>query len=251
MRALIALLVVLSPLCEAIAGAWPQNPGETFTSQTFRYFATDAKDNPKFERASVAAYAEYGLLETVTLGVELDQGQRLDETGKGLTGGRLGGFVRARVWRGEAGDVASIQVGASTPISGLQIAAAPGEDDAKEYKALLQYGRGFQSEWGTGWAEAAFGFAHQTGGRADEIKFDATLGLRPDENWIALAQLFGTYGLRNAAFAAPDFDVAKVQLSVGRKFLKNRTLIIGVARDVFARGTDKGWEASLSIWSTF
>lgn len=243
----------LSVVRDADAGAWTRTAGEGFTSQSVRYFRTDegSGDAPPFEQLGVSLYAEYGVTDWLTVGLDLDQTQRLDDAGMNAPGGRIGGFARARLWIGEKGDVISAEFGASTPIAGIAIPAAPGGDDADEYRLRLQYGHGFQSEYGNGWAEAAFSLAHLTGGRADEAKLDLTVGVRPNENWITFGQLFVTRSLRNEAFAAPDFDITKVKFSAGRKIWGERTLIIGLARDISTRNVDPGTEISVSFWSTF
>lgn len=236
----------------ADAGAWTRPSGDGFVSRSIRHFRTDGSGaNARFKQLGISVYTEYGLTDTVTIGLDIDQTLRLDEAGMGAQGGRTGGFVRSRLWTGEAGDVFSVQVGGSFPVSGAEFSAAPGGDDAKEIKGSLQYGRGFQSAWGNGWGEIDLGFAHLTGGRADEIKLDLTAGLRPDEDWIGIIQMFGTFGMRNAAFAAPDFDIVKIKASVGHIVFEDRTLLIGISRDVYTRGVDPGLEISISLWSNF
>lgn len=234
----------------ASAGAWTRPAGEGFTSQTFRYFKTTGGETP-FERASLTAYAEYGLFERITVGGELDQGARLDEAMRGQQTGRAAAFVRGRIWSDDAGYVASIQLGGSTPLSGFVSPAAPGGDESDEFEGQIMVGRGFVSDYGNGWAETSLGFSHFTGPRADEAKLDLTLGLRPDENWIALAQMFATFGLQNNAFGGTDFDTVKVQLSIGRKLFGDKTFLLNVARDIHTRNTDPGLEISISVWSSF
>ncbi|MEM7547853.1 MAG: hypothetical protein AAF367_20180 [Pseudomonadota bacterium] len=236
----------------AWAGAWTRQAGDGFTSRTIRYFQTDSGgENARFKELGISVYTEYGVIDPVTIGLEIDQGLRLDIAAKGQQGGRTSAFIRTRLWTGEDGDVFSLQFGGSLPVSGVQSGAIPGGDDAREIKGLMQYGRGFVTDWGNGWAEAALGYAHFTGGRADEIKLDLTTGIRPTENWIGIAQMFGTFSLRDAAFAEPDFDIVKVKLSLGRKIFGNRTLLIGLSRDVYTRGADPGFEVSVSLWSNF
>lgn len=244
--------LVLAFANSAAAGAWTRAADDGFTSQTIRYFATDKGGrNPTFAQAGLNVYTEYGLTDAITIGIDSDQTARTDAAARGLQGGRSGAFIRARIWSGKAGDVISAQLGGSIPLSAAPSSAAPGGDDANEVKGLLQYGRGIQTDYGNGWAEVSGGFAHFTGGRGDEIKLDLTAGLRPDENWIGLVQVFGTFGLRNAAFGATDFDAVKLKLSIGRKIFGDRTLLFGISRDVITRGADPGFEISVSLWSSF
>lgn len=252
-RILCATLLTMLAAEPAGAGAWTRAQGEGFTSQSFRYFSTElsTSSDVDFAQSTVNGYIEYGLLDTLTVGLETDQSLRLDQDGYGQQSGRVGGFVRVRLWDGGADGVASVQIGGSRPITAVRSAAAPGGDDSNEFKGLLQYGRGFETRFGAAWIDGAAGFAHFTGGRADELKLELTAGLRPDENWVAMAQVFVTKGRRNAAFGAPDFDVTKLKASVGRRIFGERTLLIGLQRDVLSRGLSPGWEASLTLWSEF
>lgn len=247
-----AALILLVGADAAVAGAWTRTKGQGFSSTETRYFRTGGAKDERFEQATVSFFAEYGLTEYLTAGLKVEQSTRFDIKGLGAQTGRAGGFARARVWSGEGGGVASIEAGGSIPFGGFQSPAAPDGDDANEFRASALYGMPLSTPNGDGWADGALGFAYFTGGRASEVKLDLTVGLRPTENWVAMAQMFGTLGLRNnRSIVDPDFDVAKVKLSVGRKVFGDKTLLIGLARDVYTRGTDPGWEASVTIWSPF
>lgn len=237
---------------EAAAGAWTRAEGEIFASQTLRYFSTEfsASRDVDFAKAALGFYAEYGLIDGLTLGVEGDQGLRLDDAGFGAQDGRARGFARLRLGQGPWG-VAALEAGGSIALNGFTSPAVPGGDDSREARVALQYGLGFATGLGPGWLDGSLAFAKFIGPRADEVKLDLTLGLRPDENWVATAQVFVTRGLRNAAFGGADFDLAKAQLSVGRRLDARRTLLLGVARDVATRGTSGGYELSLTLWSAF
>lgn len=237
---------------DAAAGAWTKAPGEGFSAQEMRYFRTDKGGDERFAQAGVSIYLELGLIEGVTVGAKIDQNVRVDDPGFGAQSGRVEAFARGRIWQGEAGDVASVEVGGSLPLSGFQSPASPGGESADEIRGALLYGRGFATEWGNGWVDSGIGFSHFTGGRASEIGVDLTLGLKPDENWIAMAQVFATVGLRDeASIADTDYDQVKLKLSLGRRIFGDATLVIGVARDIHTRDTSPGWEATLSIWRPF
>lgn len=247
--AIIAALFVHAP---AQAGPWTRAVGEGFSSQETRYFRTDGPADERFKQSTVSVFLEYGVAEKVTLGAKIEQSIRLDDAGFGAQTGRVGGFARIGVWTGEAGDVAAVEAGFSTPLSGFQSPIAPVGDDADEYRVTALYGRGVQTDWGDGWVDGALTLAHLTGGRADEVKLDLTAGLKPDEDWILIGQMFGTFGLRNEdSIVDPDFDIVKLKASVGYRLFEDKTVLIGVARDVHTRGTDPGWEVSLTVWTPF
>lgn len=247
-----AALILLVGADAAVAGAWLRTEGQGFSSTEVRYFRTGGEKDERFEQATVSFFAEYGLTERLTAGLKVEQSTRFDLKGLGAQTGRAAGFARVRVWSGEGGDVASFEAGGSIPFGGFQSPAAPDGDDSNEIRVSALYGMPLSTRFGEGWADGSLGFAYFTGGRASEIKLDLTVGLRPTENWVAMAQMFGTLGVRNnRSIVDPDFDVAKVKLSIGRKIFGDRTLLIGLARDVYTRGTDPGWEASVTFWSPF
>lgn len=238
---------------EAAAGAWTREPGEGFAAQSTRYFSTgaSASQNVDFARLSVGLYAEYGLFEGVTIGMDVDQGSRMDIAGRGAQDGRAGGFLRVRLGGLDEWDVVSVEIGGSLSLSGLTSPAAPGGDDSSEWRAMALYGRGFETDIGQAWVDASFGFSKFVGDRADELRLALTLGLRPDENWVALAQVFGEKGMRNAAFGGADFDLLKAHVSFGREVEEGKTMLLGVGRDLLTRGTSRGYEVSISVWSLF
>ncbi len=246
-----AAAAALAPPC-VLAGAWTKPPGEGFSSQELRYFETDEGDDRRFAEAGVSIYLELGLVEGMTAGFTIEQNVRTDDNGFGAQSGRVGGFLRERLWRSDAGSVASAEIGGAIPLSGFQTAAAPNADESAEIRGALLYGRGFATEWGNGWVDGSLGFSHFTGGRASEIGLDLTAGLKPDEDWVAMAQVFATIGLRDErSIADTDYDLVKARLSVGRRIFGDVTLLVGVSRDVHTRDTSPGWEATLTIWRPF
>lgn len=249
----LCIIAAALPPGAAEAGAWTRAAGEAFVSQTTRIFSTEptSSRDVEFARSSLGVYAEYGALEGLTLGAEADQGFRLDNAGFGQQDGRARGFARVRLWTGEAGDVASVEAGGSIPLSGFTSPAVPGGDTSYEIRVSALYGRGLETPLGFGWADGILSYAKFVGPRADEIKLDLTLGLRPAAGWVAMAQVFATKGLRNANFGGADFDLAKVQLSVGYQITETRTLLLGAARDVLTRGASDGYELSLAVWTQF
>lgn len=238
---------------EAGAGAWTLAPGEGFSAQSTRYFSTEASASQRvdYARLSVGLYAEYGLFEGVTVGLDVDQGTRMDAAGRGAQDGRAGGFLRIRLGGFDEWDVVSVEIGGSASLSGFTSPAAPGGDDSNEWRVTALYGRGFETDLGQAWLDTGFGFSKFVGDRADELRFALTLGLRPDENWVALAQVFGEKGMRNAAFGGADFDLLKAHLSFGREVEEGKTMLLGVGQDLLTRGTSGGYEVSLSVWSLF
>lgn len=244
---LVAAAVLLSG-----GGAWTRAEGELFVAETVRYFSTEATTSRRvdFARASTGLYAEYGALEGVTLGFDLDQGGRLDEFGAGAQDGRAGALARARLWTGASGDVVAAELWGTMSLGGLTAPAA-GADRSREVRLMALYGRGLETPLGGGWLDAGIGLSKFIGPRADQIRLDLTFGLRPDDKWLAMAQFFGEFGLRDAGPGGSDFDLGKLRLSLGREIGGGKTLLIGLARDVITRGTQPGYELSATLWTSF
>lgn len=251
-RILTCLAVLAASHGRADAGPWTRSPGEGFSSQEFRYLRTDAEGDDAFASASVSLYAEYGVTPDLTVGLKSDQSIRVDDVEGGAQSGRIGAFARYGVWRGGDGAAAAVELGGSMAVSDFQAPETPAGDTSSEIRGAGLYGFGFTSGYGDGWVDGALGLSYFTGARATEVKLDLTAGLRPDDDWIGLAQVFSTFSLRDErGLGAPDFDVVKVRLSVGRRLFEDRTILIGLTRDVHARGFAPAWEVSLTIWSPF
>ncbi len=174
---LYALLVGQGLAPSADAGAWTRASGSTFTSQSVKFFTTEFTSNtsPSFCKVATSSHLEYGLTDAVTLGGELDYALRADGAEEGL----IRGFARARVWRGEAGDVVSTEISCGYPALDALSPVAAARDVTPDAKLGVAYGRSLP--WGAGgWAEASLAFRHRVDSPANEIKLDLTLGWRPN-----------------------------------------------------------------------
>ena len=252
MRTAVILACFAASSEEAAAGAWTRAAGEGFSSQEVRYLRNGADGDSEFASVALTLFAEYGLTEDLTLGVKADQSMRVDDVETGAQSGRVGGFVRYAVWRGREGDVASVEIGGATAISDFQAPETPAGDTSTEISAAGLYGRGFGTDYGDAWVDGSLGLSYFTGARATEVKLDLTAGLRPDDDWVALAQVFSSFSLRDErGFGAPDFDAVKARLSVGRRVYEDTTVLLGVGRDLHTRGFEPAWEISVTIWSPF
>lgn len=236
---------------EASAGAWTRAVEEGFSAQSVRYFQTDRRDGGRFRQAAFNGYFEYGLREGFTIGAEIEQGFQVSSDGTQEQSGRIAGFARARLWTGEGGDVVSAQLGVASPLSGRRFAGQADDEDGIEIEARGLWGRGFSSDWGGGWLGAELGYTHFRGPRGDALRLDLTAGLRPDDDWIVIGQMFGTLSVTGVDRFGPEFSAAKLKLSAGRKVWEDRTLLLGVQREVWTRGITPGWELSISFWAPF
>ena len=244
-RAALALLAALAAT-ETAAGAWTRQPGEGFVSTATSYYRTDAA--APYEEATVALYGEYGVAEAITVGGAAEAVQPLDAP-IGFEGEvTLSAFAQARLREGAAGDPLSASIGVELPFGDPLIAQNP-DDPALDLRLL--YGRGFGTGWGGAFVDLQGAVRLRFGEDADELRLDATAGLRPAERWLVMLQSFATLGLRNADPGGDDFDVLKIAPSLGYELVEDVTVLIGLEREVAGRDVDLGTRARLAVWTTF
>lgn len=167
----------------ARAGAWTQAEGAgqvIFTSGRRAApgaFATSAL--PEEDSVTASVYLEYGLLPTLTLGGAAYTDVNPADARDGSAA--LAVFARQRLWRRDAGDVLSVQLGYSHPAEFVVSAelAASQPTSTPEIQARILYGRGFWGDWGTAFVNAEIGFHWKSEGAADEFRGDLTGGVAP------------------------------------------------------------------------
>lgn len=182
----------------ANAGAWPRPPGDYFLSlsqQTTtggRTFISAVGDIRNY----TSLYAEYGLGERITVGLDAGYG-----TGQADTAASVLAFARTPVWSpGEHKVAVDFGLGwITSEADGGQTRIRPG----------LAWGRGFESRWGGGWLGMESSLEYRTPGSDTIFKADFTAGLKPTDNWMLIAQLqTGIY---------PDAPVVRLAPSVVRR----------------------------------
>lgn len=223
------LLAALRP-APAAAGAWPRPKGETFVSVATRY-STGA-------RTLIAAlqdiqsynsiYAEYGLTDRVTIGLDAGWGAGPEQS---VTGVLV--FGRIPVWAPGAQKVAA-ELG-----FGYLDATDTGEE--LRIRPGLSWGRGFESRWGGGWLgmESSVEFRSPSGNTA--MKVDFTAGLKPTDRWMTILQVqTGAY---------PDaVPLARLAPSVVRKLGPHSNLQVGAQLPLYG---DNAYGVMLGMWFTF
>lgn len=203
----------------ALAGAWTLKTGQGLVivtaggSQASGAFAQDRRRTPvsRFRKAEIQVLAEYGITDRFTLRGRTEARHlrfeaREAETGLGVS--EIGGRFRV-IERG--GFVASTEV--NLRLAEADPALDPGGAGLLEggIEGRVLAGYGFDLHGRPAFVDAQG--AYRTGGaaQADEIRVDLTLGLRPWDGVLLLAQSFSTIGL-----PVPDlegFDQHKLQVS--------------------------------------
>ncbi|MGD2134429.1 MAG: hypothetical protein PVI23_16685, partial [Maricaulaceae bacterium] len=143
--------------------------------------------------------------------------------------------------RGAPG-VASVQGALVAPGRVENVLNQPLGEGGMAAEARLLLGRG----WNGGFAEAQAGYRWRGGGDIDELRFDATVGLRPSNDWMVMAQSF--------SIIAEDNDIGrpneshKAQLSVVRTLTERMSVQIGARGSYAGRNVVEERGAFVSLW---
>jgi hypothetical protein len=234
---------------EAPAGAWTRPEGETFASVSTSYYRTDPDSG--YEEATLNLYFEHGLRDWLTVGGALEATQPVGAASSLDGETTLAGFAQAQLWTGSAGDPLSLQIGLRAPLGDVASGKPPQLEDDWAAEARLLYGRGFDTGFGPGFADAQAALRLNRGDDADELRLDLTAGLRPAPRWLIMVQSLNTIGLRNATGFGADFDVYKIAPAVGYEIGWGATLLLSVEREIAGRGITQGTRARLGVWTTF
>jgi hypothetical protein len=179
MRAPLAGLVFLFAAAQASAGAWPREEGSTFLSLSYTV-TTGARTllaAMQDIRSYGSVYAEYGLTPRLTVGLDAGYGMGEDEkVGTALA------FARLPVWTSAEGQRLAAELGfglLDDDSDGRQLRIRPG----------LAWGRGFESRRGAGWLGLDAWAELRLPSQDVALKADATAGLKPNDDWMLIAQV--------------------------------------------------------------
>ena len=206
MRMPIAAVLFALAATEAAAGAWPRPKGETFVSIATRQ-STGARTligAVQDLHNYTSVYAEYGLTERLTLGLDAGHGSGPDEAVDAALV-----FARLPVWSpGEHKVAADL---------GFGLLADGVEPTQTRIRPGLAWGRGFESRWGGGWLgmEASYEIRLPSGEHA--AKADFTAGLKPKEGWMGILQL------QAGAYTDAEAPILRLAPSVVRQVGRRRS----------------------------
>ena len=211
----IALLCFLaSPV---LAGAWQREKGRWFMSTSSSFTIGEYGYRGYYG----AYYGEYGLTDTLTLGIDAG----VSETGVAT----VLFFTRQPVWQGKKGGRLALEIASGT--SGGMPVVRPG----------LSWGQGLQTEWGPGWfaIDAALTQNMTTG--IFTYKVDTTIGISPSDRWKAIIQF-------QAEFSPGLSQSLKIAPSVVMRVGKTTQLELGVSQSLLDGGQTG---VKLGLWMDF
>jgi hypothetical protein len=235
-RVLAAALVLLAGgAATADAGAWPRERGEAFLSfgQQASTGATTLLGAVADIRSWSSVYAEYGLSERLTVGLDAGLGQGQDQRVEAVLA-----FARLPVWSPGAHRVAA-DLGVGT-------IAITDEERQTRLRLGLAWGRGI-GEGTRRWTRAggwlgidASAELRQPAGEV-ALKADFTAGLKPGERWMMIAQVqTGHY---------PDTGgIVRLAPSVVRRISEQSQLQLGMTAELVG---EPALGMSGAIWFSF
>lgn len=239
------------------AGAWTLAEGEGQSILTTSYKVAPASAiisrEPDREELTTQVFIEYGLFDDLTLGVTT-YGEYQTLTGE--TDTRWGLHVRHRVWQGQDGSVASVQVGGEISIS--EWIGFPGPTESvTEIDARLLYGKGWQLDWANSYISTELGYRARLDGKADELRLDATGGIEPWDGILGLFTVAAAVPLGNGdgKFEVTPSVAFTLWPRVGpndkKPDLANRPPVLQIGVGVDTLNIGDGFRISAGLWRWF
>jgi hypothetical protein len=219
------------------AGAWTLDAGsgQVFagglisTSSEIFDASRQLQPIPRYNKLEGEAFLEYGVTDRFTLMVgpglqhiDIAAPVSAERTGLGYT--ELGGRYRlllADSW------VASGQVLVRVPgtFDNSNPAAIGFTDVQTDVRALL--GRTFSVGKMPAFIDLELAQRFRGGGAPDELRADATFGIRPAPRWLLLAQSFNVISEGAGSWGFPSYDYYKLQLSAVYELTPSMALQVG------------------------
>ena len=237
----------------AQAGAWMRAPGEVFASARAGYFVSDG-DGRRYRKADIDLYAEVGVLERLTVGGQAVIGEIENRTHLGAerrTGTTLlEAFVQSRIFeRGQT--TVSMRTLASWPTVNDDVNRLALRDDGYDLENRLLIGHSFTALGREAFVDIQSGYRSRFGPAADEVRADATFGVKAHERVLLLMQSLNTIGVGNEDPGGATYDVYKLQPSLVWKARRGVSLQSGALIEVAGRNVPPGTGGFVGVWLEF
>lgn len=198
---------------------------------------------PEYRKFELRAHIEYGFTPWLT-GIVKSEGrlevQDLDVRTAGVDG--IGARVRLKETDRA---VLAAQVIGYTP--GLDRNGAWIESEPAALDARVLFGRGFTAFGRHAFFDVQGAYRFSAGGTDDEVHVDLTLGFRPVERWLLLAQSFSTISVG----AEEPYRYHKIQASAVCRVYKGFSLQVGATGTVGGVSALQERGAFAAIWYEF
>lgn len=196
-----------------------------------------------FSKTSLDVFATHGLTPSLTLVAALSTDRLTPKfanvTGSNATWSGLGG-LRMPLWQ-DGGSIISVQALAGT---GREMAST-----GLMAEARLMAGHNLSFTNVPGFADVQVAWRQNAPGARPEFRFDATLGLKPHEKLMLLAQMFSAYGLSQAG----QKRSLRIKAQLGLVWHVGETWSVQVSgfHTVYGLNTAQETGAVLGVWRRF
>jgi hypothetical protein len=262
-HALAAVLLGFAGLTAAPAGAspWVRDRGRLFISTRSDYFTAHASEPlpgaaapARFERFDTNTYAELGVFPRLMIGGKVAYGTATYDDGVNASVGagfsEFEGFVQGEIWRNDRDVFALRLAGGST--AGLDDGGRPGlVSNGADTELRALYGRNIAIRPFKMFAAAEAGYRRRWGDGADQARIDLLFGAEPIDDVLVLIEAFGTVSIRNEEMGGADYDVVKIQPSIGWRITRRWILQGGVTHEAWGRNLLTGNAYFIGLWTTF
>lgn len=246
---------------QARAGAWLMPAGDGQAITTLRVYKSqggfDDRGQPlpaaRYERTELATYVEYGLTDRFTVGAEPRYQKAISGVGafraEGRGFGDLDVFVRRRLFT-YGPWVTSVQGLVKFPM--YDRAANPARGNGRrEYEMRVGAGRNIRF-FMPGFLDGELAYRRGTKGLADQLRVEATVGMRPNARLTLLAKgaRFRSDGLGDG-LPGSSYDLDKAEVSAVLRLNKSLSAELGISRDLSGERVGLGHALSAALWLRF
>ncbi|WP_142854396.1 hypothetical protein [Aliiroseovarius halocynthiae] len=208
---------VISAGSMSFAGAWPREQGQVFLSVTAVQDTDSLQDYPRG-----MAYVEYGLRHNITLAGKITYDFAMLE---------LTEYALSARWHFPEND---------QPLrKALSLTLAGPEDDLR-IEPAVHLGRGFDTAFGSGWADLELFASVSTDGRPTDYGGYGVLGVKPHDRLMAM--------LGVDVMVTPDETVVKAIPSVAWELREHRHLTAQYTKGLHGNNES---ELGLGLWLQF
>jgi len=260
-----ACLVLFLPwifTASASAGAWTRPAGEGLILSSLSHHEFDlGADGFGYAKLESAVYLEYGLTDRFTLVGRLSQETRFHQSRVALN--KRGSVIRLSVNKVSAA-LGDSELGMRTRLLSSEGWTLSAQTSLVRFSVEPNPLLNAEARWGLDnrlmigrslgertFAEAQLAHrADWTGGR-EEMRLDLTLGLRPAERWMVMAQTYSAWGEARWSAYPYRYDSHRVHLSVIAPVREGLSLQLGVINSVSTDRMAPERAYMVSLWREF
>lgn len=264
--AVVTALLVVSGLAASplIAGAWTlaKDQGRLFTTLSYRDSGANTIEGRRMtdgglRKFEAEAGLEHGLSNSFTVGAKASWQSLSSRGSPRLTNSgpsTLEVWGRQRLWEG-ATDVISAQGMVRAPL-GYDSRKVPVLGDGQfDYELRALWGHNMTMFSKPAFTDVQLGYRMRAGWPSDEVRLDATIGVRVTPEWLILGQSFNTVSVGNGHTAdqfrpGSGYEQYKLQLSAARSVTDNLAVTVGGFVELPARNSSSATGALVGLhWS--